>query len=446
MPGKKEKQPLSVTHPELAKEAHKWNPDLVTSGMHISKKWKCSKGHIWEAMVYQRVKSGCPFCSGRFAVKGVSDLKTLNPKLARELVDADPTILKISSHTKVNWKCKKGHIWIARVADRNKGQGCPICCGRKILIGFNDLKTTHPNIAREAAGWESRTTTAGSGVKRNWKCKKGHIWTASPLNRTRTRTGKISGCPTCSGHKILKGFNDLKTTHPKIAKEAYGWDPTSIGKSNKKTLTWKCNKGHLFQSLIGNRLRGDGCQFCSGHQCLPGFNDLLTTDPKLAMQAVGWDPTKVSRGSNKKLKWECTEGHIWIARLNSRTNTNNNGSGCPGCEKNGFNPEKNAYVYLLKHNSWKMLQIGITNSPKSRLAKHRQSGWIQLDLVGPIPGKKAKLNESKILRYLKYRKVMFANKAGGKKFDGWTEAWMASSLKVKSVKELMKLTEELENK
>jgi hypothetical protein len=136
------------------------------------------------------------------------------------------------------------------------------------------------------------------------------------------------------------------------------------------------------------------------------------------------------------LKWKCAEGHIWIARLNSRTNTNNNGSGCPGCEKNGFNPEKNAYVYLLKHNSWKMLQIGITNSPKSRLAKHRQSGWIQLDLVGP----------SQVLRYLKYRKVIFANKAGGKKFDGWTEAWIASSLKVKSVKEIMKLTEELEKK
>ena len=26
MPGKKEKQPLSVTHPELAKEADGWNP------------------------------------------------------------------------------------------------------------------------------------------------------------------------------------------------------------------------------------------------------------------------------------------------------------------------------------------------------------------------------------------------------------------------------------
>ena len=32
MPSKKEKLPLSVTHPELAKEADGWDPTLVTSG------------------------------------------------------------------------------------------------------------------------------------------------------------------------------------------------------------------------------------------------------------------------------------------------------------------------------------------------------------------------------------------------------------------------------
>lgn len=441
---KKEKLPLSVTHPELAAEAYKWNPEQVTSGMHLSKKWKCAKGHIWEAMVYQRTKSGCPYCSGRFAIKGENDLKTLNPKLAQELVDADPTKLKTSSHTKVSWKCKFGHIWIARVADRSKGQGCTICVGKRILIGFNDLKTTHPQIAREADGWDSRTTTAGSSTKRNWKCKKGHTWVARTANRTNLSAGK-TGCPTCSGYQILKGFNDLKTLFPKLAKEAHDWDPTLIGVSFKKKLTWKCSEGHLFESLIENRRRGDGCQFCSGRQCLPGFNDLRTTDPKLAEQAMGWDPSKVSRGSGKRVKWKCAKGHTWMATPNTRTSSKNNATGCPGCEINGFNPEKNAYVYLVTHAPWKMLQIGITNSPKSRLAKHHQKGWVQLDIVGPIKGSKAKSIETGILKYLKYRKVKFANKAGGPKFDGWTEAWLKSSLEVRSIKELMRLTEAFEN-
>jgi len=440
VPTKKEKLPLSVTHPELAKEAYGWNPNTVTAGMHFLEKWKCSKGHIWEAKVYQRTNSGCPYCSGRFAIKGKNDLKTLNPKLARELVDTDPTKLKTSSHTKVSWKCKFGHIWIARVADRSKGQGCTICSGKKILIGFNDLKTTHRQIAREADGWDPRKTTAGSGVKRNWSCIKGHLWSVSTASRTTFNTG----CATCSGKKVLKGFNDLKTLLPKLAKEAHGWDPTVIGISSNKKLTWSCKKGHLFESLIENRRRGDGCQFCSGRKCLPGFNDLRTTDPKLADQAVGWDPTKVSRGSGKRVKWKCIEGHTWMATPNTRTSSNNNATGCPGCEINGFNPEKDAYVYLIKHITWKMLQIGITNSPKSRLAKHRQKGWVQVDIIGPIKGRKAKNIETNILKYLKFRKVKFANKAGGLKFDGWTEAWSKSTFEIKSIKELMRLTQEFE--
>ncbi len=431
---------LKTTNPALAKEAYKWDPSTLTSGASVKKEWQCNTGHIWEAVVSSRMKSGCPFCSGRRAIKGENDLKTLNPKLARELVDANSRKLKLSSHTKVNWKCKYGHIWEARVADRSKGQGCPICVGKKILIGFNDLKTTHPQLAKEADGWDPRTTTAGSGVKRNWKCKKGHLWSVSSASRS----GFNTGCPTCSGHKLLKGFNDLKTMFPKIAKEAYGWDPTSVGLSYKKKLSWKCSKGHIFESLIENRRRGDGCQYCSGHQCLPGFNDLSTTDPKLAKQAVGWDPSKVSRGSGKRVKWKCNEGHTWMATPNTRTSSNNNATGCPGCEINGFNPEKDAYVYLIKHTPWKMLQIGITNSPKSRLAKHRQKGWVQVDIIGPIKGRTAKNIETKILNYLKFRKVTFANKAGGLKFDGWTEAWSKSTFEVKSIKELMRLTEEFE--
>ena len=42
-PEKKEpKKPLSVTHPELAKEAYKWDPEQVTSGMHLSRCWQLS--------------------------------------------------------------------------------------------------------------------------------------------------------------------------------------------------------------------------------------------------------------------------------------------------------------------------------------------------------------------------------------------------------------------
>jgi hypothetical protein len=91
-----------------------------------------------------------------------------------------------------------------------------------------------------------------------------------------------------------------------------------------------------------------------------------------------------------------------------------------------------------------MLQIGITNSPRSRLAKHRQRGWVRIDIIGPIKGAKAKSIERQVLKYLTLNKIKAANKLGGKKFDGWTEAWSKSTFEVKSIKELMGLVKEFE--
>ena len=41
-PSKKEKLPLSVTHPELAKEADGWDPSEFSYGSDKKVNWKCS--------------------------------------------------------------------------------------------------------------------------------------------------------------------------------------------------------------------------------------------------------------------------------------------------------------------------------------------------------------------------------------------------------------------
>lgn len=53
------------------------------------------------------------------------------------------------STRKLFWKCKHGHIWQATPANRYRGQGCPVCAGRKVLAGFNDFASRHPEPARE---------------------------------------------------------------------------------------------------------------------------------------------------------------------------------------------------------------------------------------------------------------------------------------------------------
>ena len=278
-----EKEPLSVTHPDLAAQADGWDPTSFTSGSGRRVNWKCSMGHCWQAIIMNRVRgTGCPFCSGRIATPGFNDLATTNPELAAQADGWDPTTLMPYSHTSVQWVCKLGHRWKAAVANRSSGDGCPICSGHQVLLGFNDLATTNPELAAQADGWDPTTVVAHSFKKVSWQCDLGHKWDAWIGNRS-----KGSGCPICSGHQVLLGFNDLATTNPELAAQADGWDPTSYSRGSDKRVMWKCNIGHRWKASLGDRSSGKGCPVCANRTVLVGFNDLATTNPELAAQADG---------------------------------------------------------------------------------------------------------------------------------------------------------------
>jgi hypothetical protein len=78
---------------------------------------------------------------------------------------------------------------------------------QKILVGFNDLSTTHPEVASE---WNydlnditPNEVTAGSHQKVWWKGSWGHSWDDSTAHRTRGR-----GCPKC-GQAKSKAAKDM---------------------------------------------------------------------------------------------------------------------------------------------------------------------------------------------------------------------------------------------
>jgi hypothetical protein len=58
VPTKKEKQPLSVTHPELAKEADGWDPSKWTHGARGRFAWLCPIGHQYVTLMSLRTRSG----------------------------------------------------------------------------------------------------------------------------------------------------------------------------------------------------------------------------------------------------------------------------------------------------------------------------------------------------------------------------------------------------
>jgi hypothetical protein len=264
--------------------------------------------------------------------KRISPLTETNPELAKEAFGWDPTSVTAGSGKKLQWRCPYGHQYLSTPFKRSSGQGCPICSGRQLLVGFNDLATTHPEIAKEAHGWSPTAVSKGSEKKYLWKCSSNHIYEAT----VHSRTSKYSGCPFCSGQKVLAGFNDLNTLHPELALQAVGWDPKEIFFRSNRKLQWKCGEGHEWKVSPSSRVfHNSGCPYCSGKRILSGFNDLKTLHPKLALQADGWDPALVSPNSHKAMSWKCSCGYQWSTSPNKRLSNLKRSSrtefDCPSC-------------------------------------------------------------------------------------------------------------------
>ncbi len=441
MSADKEIQPLSVTHPELAKEADGWDPSKFVAGSAKKVNWICSKGHKFQARLANRThrKSGCPYCAGSKVLVGLNDLKTKFPKIAAEAFGWDPELVVAGTGKKLKWKCELGHIWEVSPSQRTFfNSGCPYCSNNKVLSGFNDLRTKNPELASEADGWDPTKVSLKSGVTKSWICDLGHKWTAKVSDRARG-----NGCPYCSNRRVLKGFNDLKTTHPELSEEADNWNPETVSFGSNTIKNWKCKNEHSWKATPNSRSnQNSGCPYCSNNMVMVGFNDLNTTHPLIAKQAFGWDPKSVTFGSNVKKKWKCSEGHIWT--ISPSVRTGKTGSNCPACSISGFDQTKEAYLYFLEHTGWEMFQIGITNTPELRITKHFSKGWSLIELRGPMDGHLTQQWERGILRMLRAKGADLSNSKISGKFDGYSEAWSKSTFEAKSIKELMRLTEEFE--
>ena len=141
---------------------------------------------------------------------------------------------------------------------------------------------------------------------------------------------------------VNQGVNDLQTVFPAIAKEADGWDPTTVRFSSHKKMPWKCTAyGHTWKRTVNQRTSsgGRGCPYCAGKEVWQGFNDLKTKFPEIAAEADGWDPSLVTFASGVVKPWKCTAyAHTWEETPKNRCLQGDN---CPYCSNKrvlkGFN-------------------------------------------------------------------------------------------------------------
>lgn len=367
---------LAEARPDLAKE---WNyekngnlrPEDVSCGSSKKVWWKLPYNvpddypveHLrgkhfdfeWEASIGDRTRGvNCPFlCQNPKTWKGFNDLATTNPSLAGEWdyklnIGLTPSDVTANSGKNVWWHLqydipndymvenlrgkRVDFRWQAAVSDRNNGNGCPFLAGKAVWPGFNDLRTTNPELAKQ---WHPTKNGELTAVQVTASSNK-KVWWLYPYDDPKTgkhfdfeweaivsSRNKGTGCPFLTGKAVWPGFNDLQTVNPSLAKL---WHPTKNGKlkptqvtiNSTKRVWWmypyddlKTGKHFDFEwqsSIVTQNISKHYCPYLSNQAIWNGFNDLQTINPRLASQ---WHPTKngnlkpeqVTFGSRRKVWW-----------------------------------------------------------------------------------------------------------------------------------------------
>lgn len=393
---------------------------------------------------------------------------TLNGDLRPKDVSPGMDLVVWFRHYDRKWK--QWHEWDARIGNMSRRKSCPICSGKRVVSGINDLATRNKKVASMLhptlnGDLTPQMVTEHSNETR-WfqhydrKTRKWHEW---PMTIAKLTGKKTRFCSVCSGHRIQVGVNDLETTHPELVKE---WHPTLNGqltpqmvtKGSEEEISWikDClNDGikHIWHAQPKDRTskKLTGCSICEGRQIQIGVNDLASQYPALIQE---WDlerngkltPQMVTKSSSKKVFWKHrtknSSVHRWPAMPKNRTKINP--TGCPEreCSMSGFDQSKSAHLYVVLGiiNEIQVIQFGISNNIQRRLSTHIRSGFKDnpIFLMPFSKGSHDRLFELALLDLMEEHDIPSYNSIDIK-FDGSTEAFCLSDVSKEFLKELTQI-------
>lgn len=272
---------LSEAYPEIALDwgTNDKSPNEVSFRDSRKYNWKCHKcGYEWVSSVELVTggRSRCKVCSGRVYKKGYTDLKTKFPDVANDWDYLKNTIkpedIMYTEYLGNYWFicpiCGKSHKKSLGRAKNTRG----LCRSCSIKVGFiksnGSLLDVRPDLSLQLDTGKSGITadriSPSSTDKVWWKCDKGHSFLRSPSDRVRLK----GICPICNGKEVLKGFNDLASCYPDIAKywcyELNNISPSEVTKQSHKEVWWVCPIcGEYYMMSVVDRTQSVGCYNCN---------------------------------------------------------------------------------------------------------------------------------------------------------------------------------------
>ncbi len=151
--------------------------------------FKCSKGHIFEIHANSiRKGNWCWKCGGSYPLN-IDIVK----KLALKRGESCLSDTYINQSHKILFECAEGHKYECTTKNYKKGRGCPVCAKEsrpvKRRLGIEKMQ----EMAHAKGGECLSKTYINNRTKLNWKCNKGHIWSAIYDNVI----SKGTWCPKC---------------------------------------------------------------------------------------------------------------------------------------------------------------------------------------------------------------------------------------------------------
>ncbi len=286
--------------------------EKVYMGSQVGHQFECKEGHVWSAQPYL-IRSGawCFKCAVTARSSWRKPIDHLDG-LARSKGGLLITRKSLGSKAKHEWQCEHGHRWMAVPNNIQQGSWCPVCR----VWSHSDLM----KIATSKGGELLDERFDGARKKMKWKCKLGHIWSA-----TGHRVASGAWCPTCAG-LVRPSIKDMK----KVAAGRNGSCLSSEYIDARTKLVWRCEKGHRWTATPSAIKAGSWCPSCFRERLSKvkriGSIEVLI---KLAQRHGGLLRSKENMGSRVKHEWECENGHRWTAKPTAVQQ----GTWCPLCSQ-----------------------------------------------------------------------------------------------------------------
>lgn len=338
-------------------------------------KWKCvclvcGKGL---ALQYNHVRqgvSGCAYCSKNRvdetdAIKRFSELGyKLNSKF-------------VSAHKRVKLECLK--------------------CGAVIEqtyahINFKEIRCYYCKSTRARLNLEVVTKTLSKSYKLLEPIKAGNKKSKAICLTCRNQVdiawGQKSGnngCPYCTGHKV-------NATDAVAAMRKYGFEPLEpFVASHKKWKSQHIKCGNIvYGSYKQISQRGTGCKYCAKTFVDPESAKKLMSDR-------GFEPLEPYKGAQARWRSRC----VSCSKVSFPTYASTkDGHGCKFCAKQGMDYNEPAFIYLITHDVFDALKVGI-GSQKFRIRQHTEQGWQVVQIWNFKTGFKASEIEEKVLKHLR---------------------------------------------